>query len=397
MTYTSSRARALATSAAVALLATAGAGALAAPASAAPDQTVTGSSTTAMVIPNSGPSTPASTAITIPAAKGQVKDVDVTLNGLIHTCISDLEVTVVHNGVTAKIMDDAGDCNDEGTTGRTLTFDDEATALLEYPSTGSTTSGSYKPTEYSYDTDTYVATSLAVFDGAAASGTWELSVVDQYGGDEGTLAGWSIDIDYNDPAAPSGSVVIDGGATATDTSAVTLGLAASDPADFSTGLTSMRFSNDGTTWSPFQPYATSAAWTLSAGDGTKTVFVQYADAIGNLSAPASDTIVLDTKAPKAKKLKPKKNAKDVKVGTKVSFVASEALDPATVTKRTVKLVGGGKTVKAKVVYKASKKKVTLKPKKDLAPGTTYKVKISKKVTDLVGNSIATKGWKFTTR
>jgi hypothetical protein len=297
-------------------------------------------------------------------------------------------------------MDDAGDCNDSGTTVRNLTFDDEAATLVpestapDYPITPS---GTYKPTEYSYDTSTYVASSFAVFDGAAASGTWELSVVDQYNGDEGSLAGWSIDVDYNDPAAPSGSVVVDGGATATDTSAVTLALAASDPADFSTGLASMRFSNDGTNWSAFQPYATSAAWTLSAGDGTKTVFVQYADGVGNLSNPASDTIVLDTTAPKAKKLKPKKNAKDVKVGAKVSFVASEALDPSTVTKRTVKLVGGGKTVKAKVVYKASKKKVTLKPKKDLAPGTKYKVKISSKVTDLVGNSIATKGWKFTTR
>ena len=57
----------------------------------------------------------------------------------------------------------------------------------------------------------------------------------------------------------------------------------------------------------------------------------------------------------------------------------------------------GKTVKAKVSYKAGSKKVVLKPKKALAPGTKYKVKISKKVTDVAGNSLATKGWKFTTR
>src|SRR6478672_9090920 len=211
MTNTHSRVRTTAASAVVALLATTAAGALAAPASAAPDQSVAGSSTVAMSIPDKGASTPASTSITIPAGKGQVKDVDITLNGLTHSCISDLEVTLVHNGVTAKVMDDAVDCND--------------------------------------------------------------------------------------PAAPSGSVVVDGGATATDTSAVTLALAASDPADFSTGLASMRFSNDGTNWSAFQPYATSAAWTLSTGDGTKTVFVQYADGIGNLSNPSSDTILLDTTAP----------------------------------------------------------------------------------------------------
>ena len=59
----------------------------------------------------------------------------------------------------------------------------------------------------------------------------------------------------------------------------------------------MRFSNDGSTWSPFQPYAPTASWSLSAGDGTKTVYAQYTDAFGNLSVPVSDTIVLDTPAP----------------------------------------------------------------------------------------------------
>ncbi|GAA2133766.1 Ig-like domain-containing protein [Nocardioides bigeumensis] len=389
------RVRTAATSVAVALLATAVTGALAAPAWAAPDKTVTGASTTNMVIPDEGPSTPASTAIAIPADRGQVTDVDVTLNGLSHTYMYDLEVWVSHNGTTVKLLDEAGDWSRE-TTPRTFTFDDEAATVLPWSSTLSP-SGSYKPTDGSGGGETPVATSLAVFDGQAATGTWELFIVDQSAGDEGSLAGWSLDIDYNDPTAPSGSVVIDGGATITDASAVTLGLAASDPAAFTTGLTHMRFSNDGTTWSALQPYATTAAWTLSAGNGTKTVWVQYADGVGNLSAPASDTIVLDTKAPKAKKLSPKKNATDVKTSTKVSFVASEALVKATVTKKTVKLTAGGKTVKAKVTYKAGSKKVVLKPKKDLAGHTKYKVKLSKKITDVAGNSIATKGWKFTTR
>ncbi len=395
MTNNPSRVRPLATSVAVALLATAAAGALAAPASAAPDQSVTGSSTVAMTIPSFGPSTPASTAITIPAGRGQVKDVDVTLVGLSHTYMADLEVTLTHDGTVVKLLDEAGDWADD-TTARTYTLDDEAPAVMPWGSTR-TPDGTYKPTDGSAGELEPVATSLTPFDGLSASGTWELSVVDQYGGDEGSLAGWSIDIDYNDPSAPSGSVVIDGGEAITDTSAVTLALAASDPAAFTTGLTSMRFSNDGTTWSALQPYAATAAWTLSAGDGTKTVWVQYADGIGNLSAPASDTIMLDTKAPKAKKLSPKKNSTGVKTSTKVTFVASEALIKSTVTKKTVKLTAGGKTVKAKVSYKAGSKKVVLKPKKDLAPGTKYKVKISKKVTDVAGNSIATKGWKFTTR
>ena len=393
MTNHPSRVRPLATSVAVAMLATAATGALAAPASAAPDQTVTGSSTVTMPILDY---VPTSTAITIPAGKGQVTDVDVTLNGLSHTYLYDLEITLTHNGTAVKLLERAGDYADD-TTARTYTFDDEAPAVMPWGGSTRTPDGSYKPTDGTDGGDEPAALSLTPFDGMAASGTWELSVVDLYSGDEGSLAGWSIDIDYNDPTAPSGSVVIDGGAEITNTSAVTLSLAGSDPEAFTTGLTHMRFSNDGTTWSALQPYAATAAWTLGEGDGTKTVWVQYADGIGNLSAPASDAIVLDTKAPKAKKLTPKKNATGVKTSTKVTFVASEALIKSTVTKRTVKLTAGGKTVKAKVSYKAGSKKVVLKPKKALAPGTKYKVKISKKVTDVAGNSLATKGWKFTTR
>ena len=45
----------------------------------------------------------------------------------------------------------------------------------------------------------------------------------------------------------------------------------------------MRFSNDGTTFSPFRFYVATLPWTLTAGDGTKTVYAQYRDADGNLS------------------------------------------------------------------------------------------------------------------
>lgn len=53
----------------------------------------------------------------------------------------------------------------------------------------------------------------------------------------------------------------------------------------------MRFRNGGTTtWSSWVDYSTSHEWTLSAGAGTKTVYVQYRDRAGNLSAAASDTV-----------------------------------------------------------------------------------------------------------
>src|SRR5206468_290751 len=46
-----------------------------------------------------------------------------------------------------------------------------------------------------------------------------------------------------------------------------------------------------------RPYAASQPWTLPAGDGTKTVYVQWQDSLGNWSGVANDTIDLDQTAP----------------------------------------------------------------------------------------------------
>jgi hypothetical protein len=56
----------------------------------------------------------------------------------------------------------------------------------------------------------------------------------------------------------------------------------------------MSFSNDGTTWSAWQPYSTTASWTLTSGDGSKTVYGKFKDPAGNVSSVVSDTIDLDT-------------------------------------------------------------------------------------------------------
>jgi uncharacterized delta-60 repeat protein len=96
---------------------------------------------------------------------------------------------------------------------------------------------------------------------------------------------WTVDT-----VSPQGTVLINGGATTTTSRTVTLRLSANDPSPAS-GVAHMRFrSENTTTWSSWQTYATSKAWTLSSGAGTKTVYAQYRDRAGNLSAPARDTI-----------------------------------------------------------------------------------------------------------
>ena len=110
-------------------------------------------------------------------------------------------------------------------------------------------------------------------------------------GNTATTAPFSVTVDNH---SPTGSVVINGGAAATNSRNVTLTLAATDAL---TGVTQMRFSNTGTSFSAAEAFAATKAWTLTTGAGTKTVYVQYKDAAGNWSAAVTDTIVLDTTAP----------------------------------------------------------------------------------------------------
>ena len=101
---------------------------------------------------------------------------------------------------------------------------------------------------------------------------------------------------------PSGTVSINQG-NYTSKAAVTLNLTASD-AYANVAAYCISNTNMCTTWTklttPVTPFSTTTAlaWTLAAGaDGNRTVNVWYKDVWGNVSAPASATIILDTTAP----------------------------------------------------------------------------------------------------
>jgi hypothetical protein len=129
----------------------------------------------------------------------------------------------------------------------------------------------------------------------ATNGTHRLQArATDISGNTATTTDRSITVDNQ---APTGTIVINSGATATNSRNATLTLSASDALSHS--VTQMRFSNTGTgAFSTAEPFATTKAWTLSSGAGNKTVFVQFMDSVGNWSTAAiSDTIVLDTTAP----------------------------------------------------------------------------------------------------
>ena len=102
-----------------------------------------------------------------------------------------------------------------------------------------------------------------------------------------------------DTTSPVGSILINGGASRTNNNSVTLTLSCSDNkgAD-GCECTDMRFSNDNATWTDWEPFVRQKAGTLTDSDGTKTVYVQFRDKVGNISS-YSDSIVLDQTGPSA--------------------------------------------------------------------------------------------------
>ena len=63
------------------------------------------------------------------------------------------------------------------------------------------------------------------------------------------------------------------------------------------GATLMRFGNDLTTWTEWEPYATSRQWTLAPGEGVRAVHVQYGDDAEEILSLYTDVIYVDTTVP----------------------------------------------------------------------------------------------------
>jgi hypothetical protein len=219
---------------------------------------------------------------------------------------------------------------------------------------------------------------------------------------------WTVDT-----VDPSGTVEINGGDAYTNDVAVNLTLSADDPSPAS-GVAEMGFSNDGTTWSAWEPFATSKSWTLPGGNGEKTVHVRFKDVAGNESAAAQDTIVLDTAAPSVETWMPK--GRKVSPRAKPTVAFSEAMDEASVEAitdgkpTTFILKKGAIVLRASVTYvevsQSGPYKAILKPNRPLKPGVTYTVTVTTAATDAAGNALdqnpntageQPKVWKFTVK
>jgi hypothetical protein len=110
---------------------------------------------------------------------------------------------------------------------------------------------------------------------------------------EGRTATSSSALIY-DGTAPTGSIRINNDAPIAASRSVTLTMAATDDVSLPD---SMAFSNDGTTFSDFEPFAATKPWTLPDNDGTRTVYVRFRDIAWNVSQSFTDEIVLDRRLP----------------------------------------------------------------------------------------------------
>ncbi len=119
----------------------------------------------------------------------------------------------------------------------------------------------------------------------------------------GTVYGSKKTLKTIDTSSPQGSIVINGGDAYTNSTAVKVSLLATDDE----GITGYYFSTNNVTpsataegWmnvTPSPAYGAGVSYTLSSGDGRKTLYVWYKDAAGNISGSVSDSIDLDTTAP----------------------------------------------------------------------------------------------------
>ena len=171
-------------------------------------------------------------------------------------------------------------------TGASPTFTGNNTA---FPSGGI----AYTPTAYSY-AGAASGINFGTLSGLTA-GTiynWKIRFTDQ----AGRVGPWSstnvINIDQTAPTLTS--ISVNSGVANTNNKLVTITLTGAT--DANSGLSQMRFSNDGINWPPaWEPYAsTKSSWDLTAyptytSDGPRTVYAQVSDNAGNISGQKTDS------------------------------------------------------------------------------------------------------------
>ncbi|MDV2998669.1 MAG: hypothetical protein N5P05_000275 [Chroococcopsis gigantea SAG 12.99] len=165
----------------------------------------------AITINSSGAANPYPAGINVSGLTGNITKVTVTLFNLSHTWANDIDILLVSpSGQKTILMSDVG--GSLGVNGVNLTFDSTVSTAL--PVGTQITSGIYRPTDFETG-DTFNAPApggpysadLGLFNGSNPNGTWQLYVVDDTGGDAGSISGgWQLD--FNTESLPNVSFAL---------------------------------------------------------------------------------------------------------------------------------------------------------------------------------------------
>jgi|GEM_PF-1218137 len=197
-----------------------------------------------------------------------------------------------------------------------------------------------------------------------------------------------------DRVAPNvASFAVAGGAAYTSSGSVTLNNGVTDGSTTQGQIIQMRFSNDGAAWSAWEDYAATKAWTLTAGDGAKTVYAEFRDVALNVSA-TNDGLILDATAPTVTGTNPVAGGSNIDPTANITAVFDDVMNAATITGTNFQLwrdVNGNGVidgpdvqVAGTVTYNAGSKTAAFDPTVDLLTTTTYLARLTTGVQNAAG-------------
>lgn len=187
-----------------------------------------------------------------------------------------------------------------------------------------------------------------------------------------------------DRTPPRAALVLEGGAPATTSPAVSATVVATDDL---AGIADMQFSTDGTNWLPWQVYVPTILWSFPSSDGPIQLWARVRDRAGNVSGIANATIVLDRVAPTVVRVDPPAGAATAGLQPEIRVTFSEPIVASSWT--TVGLLlqdPTGVVAYGTYTLDASRTVGTFRPSSPLSAGTTYLVTIGS-VVDAAGNRV----------
>jgi subtilisin-like proprotein convertase family protein len=162
---------------------------------------------------NGGVGSPLSSSIVIGDA-GSITDIDLNLNGLSHTFVGDLIISLSNGSTSVELVNRPGVPDFSGfgwayNLGGDYIFDDAAGVTWQ------DVNGNVQDTDFNIASGSYLGEqALSAFNGSSVAGTWTLSISDNAGADTGALGSWGVTI--TTIPAPAGLAILGlGGLAAT--------------------------------------------------------------------------------------------------------------------------------------------------------------------------------------